>query len=280
MSFEAFQWTFMDMGMKSTITASVIAHLFIGLEFLIALFLLFHIYLKQVTYPATITLLFLLSAYLVILVAQQGNTGNCGCFGDQFAMKPLPAIGKNILMIVVTVILYFLYPVKPYKNQEWIAAVLGMAAFVVPFILEPLDIANQPEKVSEPIKLELLYKPDQVQPSVDLRKGKHIIAFMSLTCPHCRKAAFILHVIKHNHPELPIYFVLAGHPDNMKDFFEDTRSIEVPHMLFRNSADFIELAGPGVPAIYWVNNSVIERKANYYQLDPEVMKQWLNESHK
>jgi hypothetical protein len=278
-SFEAFQWTFIDMGVKSTITASVIAHLFIGLEFLIAVFLLFHIYLRQVTYPATIVLLLLLTGYLSILVLKQGNNGNCGCFGDWLYMKPLTAIWKNLAMIAATALLYFIYPVKPYKHQEWIATVLGMAAFVIPFVLSPLDIGNQPDKVSEPIKLELLYQPNQVQPGVDLRKGKHIIAFMSLTCPHCRKAAYLLHIIKQNHPEIPIYFVLSGHPDNLKNFFDDTHSIAVPHMLFRNTSDFIELAGPGVPAIYWVNNSVIERKANYYQLDPQIMLQWLKEGH-
>ena len=39
------------------------------------------------------------------------------------------------------------------------------------------------------------------------------------------------------------------------------------------------MAGPGVPAIYWVNNGVVEYKSKYayYQLDPKYMLQWLKE---
>jgi len=35
------------------------------------------------------------------------------------------------------------------------------------------------------------------------------------------------------------------------------------------------MAGPYVPAIYWINNSVIEKKSNYFQLDPKYMRDWL-----
>ena len=48
-------------------------------------------------------------------------------------------------------------------------------------------------------------------------------------------------------------------------------------MLFRGAEDFRRMAGPGVPAIYYINNSIIERKANYFQLDPRHMQQWLQE---
>lgn len=276
-SLDVFTWTFMDMGIKSTMFASVIAHLFIGLEFLIGLFLLFHIYLKQVTYPLTVGLLVLFTAYLVFLIISQGNTGSCGCFGDWIYMKPLTAIWKNLAMIAATVVLIYIYPVKPYKAQEWISAVLAMIAIVIPFILFPLETQNQPEVTSEPIELQLLYKPGFQNPPQELKTGKHIIAFMSLTCPHCKKAAYLLHIIQNNHPDFPIFLVLNGHPSNEKQFFDETHAQHIPHILYRNTDDFIKLAGPGVPAIYWVNNGIIERKSNYYQLDPEYMQKWLKQ---
>ena len=98
---------------------------------------------------------------------------------------------------------------------------------------------------------------------------------MSLTCPHCRKAAYRLHIIKKNHPELPIFMVLAGREENEKSFFKETKSKDVPYMMFHNEKHFIEMAGETVPAIFWVNNSIIERKSNYFQLDPSVMQEWL-----
>jgi uncharacterized membrane protein YphA (DoxX/SURF4 family) len=276
MSFEPFQWTFMDLGIPNMTAAAIIAYVFIGLEFMIGLFLLLHIYLKQVTYPATITMLVLLTAYLVILIIKQGNTGNCGCFGDWIYMKPVAAVWKNLVMIAVTVLLMFIYPVKPYKNQEWISVVAGMAAIVAPFVITPLNVSNEPKIVNEQIDLNPLYGA-QPAPRVDLRQGKHIIAFMSLTCPHCRKAAYLLHIIKRQHPNMPIYLILEGDPDNYKAFFDETKAQNIPNQLFRNNDAFKDMAGDYVPAIYWVNNSVIERSSNYMQLDPAVINKWLKE---
>lgn len=275
-SLEAFEWTFIDLGIKSNTTAAIIARLFIGLELMVGTFLLFHIYLKAFTYPITLILLVALTGYLAILVIQQGNEGNCGCFGDWVYMNPLQAIWKNLAMIAATVLLMVIYPIRPYKNQEWIAALLGMAALVVPLVVSPLNLDNQPTIKNEDINLSPLYKAKPA-PYVELRREKHIIAFMSLTCPHCRKAAYLLNVIHRQHPKIPIYMVLAGHPDQQEEFFKETKSYSVPHILFRDSQAFAMMAGDAVPAIYWVNNGVIERESNYYQLDPATMEKWLEE---
>src|ERR1700744_4718638 len=107
-SFDSFQWTFLDLGINSVTTAGIIARLMIGLEFALGLFLIFHIFLRQFTYPAIITILVIFIGYLLIVLIQQGNNGNCGCFGDKVVMKPLPSIGKNVLMIAITVLLMFI----------------------------------------------------------------------------------------------------------------------------------------------------------------------------
>jgi glutaredoxin len=112
---------------------------------------------------------------------------------------------------------------------------------------------------------------------VDLRKGKHIIAFMSLTCPHCKKAAYLLQIIYHEHPELPIYMVLQG-PEQLKQkFFDETHAEHVPYILFGHTDDFMNMAGTSVPSILWVNNGVPEYKSvyAYYQLDPKFMEEWV-----
>lgn len=100
---------------------------------------------------------------------------------------------------------------------------------------------------------------------------------MSLTCPHCRKAAYLLHVIKHAHPDYSIYFILSGHPDQQADFFKESHSENVPYLLFQNQPVFREMAGPYVPAIFWINNGHIEKESSYYQLDPQYMGEWLKQ---
>jgi uncharacterized membrane protein YphA (DoxX/SURF4 family) len=277
-SFERFVWNIMDAGISDMTLASVLARLFIGFEMLLGVFLLAHLFLKSFTYPAIIALLSVFIVYLIMLIMKQGDSGNCGCFGDAYEMKPSAAILKNIVMIAATIALIYLYPIRPYKNAPAVAGILGMAAIVVPFLIFPLSQDSQPKVVSRPIDLSPLYhssNPDNKPPSVDLQQGKHIVAFMSLTCPHCKKAAFLLQVIHRQHPQIPIFFVLNGSPDFEKDFFDETHSSTVPHMLFRGGEEFQSMAGTAVPAIYWINNSVIERDANYFQLDPKYMEAWL-----
>lgn len=277
-AFDNFQWTFLDLGIGSMTVAGIIARLMIGLELLLGLLLIGHVFLKSFTYKAVIAILSIFIIYLAFVIMKQGNSGNCGCFGDKLAMKPLAAIWKNVAMIAVTVILMFIYPGRQYKFQEYVLMALFLVAFSTPFIINNLYTGTAPEKMTQTLDLGLLYKYDPA-PAIDLRKGKHIIAFMSLTCPHCKKAAYLMQIIHRDHPEIPMYMVLDGHPDHKKAFFDETHAENVPYLLYRHIEEFTTLAGPGVPSIYWVNNGVVEYKSKYayYQLDPKYMLQWLRD---
>jgi len=275
-SFDNFQWTFLDLGISSVTLAGIIARVMIGLEFALGLLLIFHIYLKEFTYKAVIALLSIFIVYLIFVIIKQGNTGNCGCFGDKLAMKPLAAIYKNILMIAATVLLMYIYPIKPYKNQEWVGMALTMACLVIPFIVQPLDMGTSPEPQHSKVNLGLLYNYTPA-PDIDLRHGKHIVAFMSLTCPHCKKAAYLMGIIHKSHPTLPLYMVLDGAEAHEDAFWDETHAQDVPHLIYRHSEDFLQLAGSSVPSVYWMEGDSIEYKSvnAYYQLDPKVMEDWM-----
>lgn len=277
-AFDSFQWTFIDLGIDSVLVAGIIARVMIGMEFMLGLFLLGHIYLKRFTYKAVIAVLLVFIAYLLIVIAKQGNSGNCGCFGDKLAMTPLAAIWKNLGMIAATGILMYLYPVKPYKYQEYAVMLACLLAFSTPFVMNGIALGTAPVKYVQPVNLDLLYKYDS-KPGVELRKGKHIVAFMSLTCPHCKKAAYLMQIIHRKHPEIPMYLVIAGHPDLKKAFFDETHAEVVPHILYDHTEEFTEMAGAGVPAIYWFNNGKVEYKSKYayYQMDPEYMLKWMRQ---
>ena len=280
-AFDNFQWTFLDLGINSIFTAGVIARLMVGFELTLGIFLLFHIFLRSFTYKAIISVLALFIIYLTIVIAKQGNTGNCGCFGDQVAMTPVAAIIKNVIMIAATLLLWFLYPVKPYKYQQYISLFLALVGFSLPFIINPMYTGTAPLKCNMPINLNPLYEYT-TPPTVELRKGKHIISFMSLTCPHCKKAAHLFSIIHREHPDLPIFFVMAGPESFLKAFFVETEAKDVPNLYFKNNVAFDSMINAGsepgqrsgVPAIYWINNGTIEYKSTYYQLDPKIIESW------
>jgi thiol-disulfide isomerase/thioredoxin len=210
-----------------------------------------------------------MTGYLVYLIVLQGNTGNCGCFGDTLHMRPLEAIGKNIAMAAITVLLMFIYDIKPYKGQGIFLVIVATASLVMPFVSQPLT--NR----SAPIDLNPLYtEKGEQHPAIELRKGKHILAFMSLTCPHCRKAAKELVAIRKQYPDLPIFMILNGIPPDEPEFFNDTKSQNIPHILFNSVDDFVKMAGRFVPSIIWVNNGVRVRKVSYMTLSGAEMQRW------
>jgi len=275
-SLQTFEWSFIDLGIRSFTLAAVLARLLIGLELLIAGFLLCQLFLRSFTYPLTLGLLGVFTIYLTLLLVRQGNGGNCGCFGEWIYMSPLSSIWKNVGMMAVTVLLYFLYPGKRYRQEYIVAAAVSAAALVAPFVAYPMSVGDRPAVVSEAINMDPLYRPGIPNPSVELRKGKHVVAFMSLTCPHCRKAAYLLQLIHRQHPDIPVFLVLAGPVAYEAEFLRETHAREVPHVLFRSPDEFLRMAGASIPAIYWISNGVIERQANYFQLDPAGIREWLN----
>lgn len=273
---EPFAWSFIDVLPIGITTAQVLARVFIGLEWAIGAWLAAHLFLRRITYKATLILLLLLTAYLIGLFLHQGNNGNCGCFGEWIYMKPLASIWKNVVLIAVTALLWFIYPAKPYRNAALVALVLTVAAFTLPFVLRPVYVSSGGEVVHQPITLDSLYSIGQPPPGVELRKGKHIVCFFSTTCPHCIKAAYLVQILHRQYPEFPIFMVLSGGKIAEQDFLEETKASAVPHTLIMNTKVFVELAGPSVPAIYWVNNGVIERKMYYTALEPAAIKAWLH----
>ena len=278
-NFTAFTYTFLDILPIGMTTAGVLARLFAGLELVVGLFLLGQVYLKKVTYPATIALLALLSIYLVMLLLKQGNTGNCGCFGETHPMTPVAALIKNAIMIAATVVLMFIYPGKVYKNSEYAAPLLTMCGLVVPFILNPLHTDIASEKMQQFIDLNSVYSPKAVPiPSVDLRKGKHVVAYFSLTCPHCRKGAYLMQIIHQQHPDYPLYMIMNGRAQDLTPFLDQTKAGSVPYTYMADLDAFKTMSGESVPAIYYINNSVIVRKLGWYgELDPKDIGDWIKQ---
>lgn len=267
-SVASFEWAIMDTGIPSHAVARILARLLIGFELLLGVFLLAQVSLKRLTYPTVLLFLGLMSAYLIVLMIKQGNTGDCGCFGDALPMSPLLALLKNVGMVIMVWFLMRQFDPAPYRFQGLITGVGGMAALALPFFLLP--ISNKPEYLN----MDALYAPGHTVPAVDLRKGRHVIAFMSLTCPHCKDAARTFRKIWDKNPNLPIFFVLNGLPEQAPDFFKETKAEAIPHVLFQGVDAFVKMAGQYVPSIYYVENSKIERRVSQRQLSRASIEQW------
>jgi hypothetical protein len=278
---EPFEYTFVDLGIGNWQTAPFIARILIGLEFLIGFSLITQLRLKKITYKLSIVALLIFCLYLILEIIFSGNKGNCGCFGTTLFMTPLQALIKNIIMLAILMLLYkFHNGWGDGKFGKWLFIISVFSALSLPFILNPIELnyseayLNKPE---ENFKLELdsLYSKAKLSvPPKTLSQGKHIIAFMSLTCPHCRIATKKMHIMHERNPAIPFYFVLNGDDENLKPFFDDTHTEDIPHCMLLGK-NFVYLAGTVMPAIYLVNDGVVEHAVNYIDLDQKEVEAWL-----
>ncbi|MGC4058640.1 MAG: hypothetical protein QM743_11050 [Chitinophagaceae bacterium] len=266
-SIEPFEWTFMDLGLPAGFSF-FLARFFIGFEFALALMLIAHLYLRSFTYKLTQLFLSVMTVYLLIILATKGNNVDCGCFGDTLPMSPAVSIGKNILLMAWTYLLQRIYTPKTYRFGGLVAVVLLAASFALPYVFVPYE--QKPTAVN----IDALYKNAADKPSVELRKGKHMIAFMSLGCPHCRNAARIFKSMFDEDSTLPVMMILYGDKPDTADFFKDTKANKVPHFVIEDGKAFKKMAGSYVPNIFWINNGIRERKITYVQLNTSLIKNW------
>lgn len=279
---ETFEFTFVDIGIANWYSAPIIARLLIGLEIFLGLLLILNYQLKKFTLPLTIALLVFFIIYLSIQIAINGNKGNCGCFGEHLKMTPLQAIIKNILMVLAAFIVYRFYNGWKIKFNALFLCLVGTTALSLPFVFNPVDYSytsnNMDEKVNYPLELNLLYEPEDTSkvevPKIELRTGKHIISFLSLSCPHCRIAAKKFRLIKKNNPELSIYFILNGDKVKLSEFLEDTKADNIPYS-FCLGKTFIQLASAQLPRIYYLDNGVVVKKVDYFELNQYKIEEWI-----
>lgn len=284
---ETFEFTFVDIGVANWYTAPVIARLLIGLEFSLGILLIACYNLKRFTIPLTALLLMAFNVYLAMLLFSNGNKGNCGCFGNALPMTPLQALLKNIVMLLALVPVYMWFNGWSFKRNSLAIAMFVPITLALPFLINPLDYNytsnNLNEVVDYPLDLQLLYQPadtTQVEiPTVELRRGKHVVAFLSLTCSHCRIAAKKFALLKKNNPLLPIYFVLNGDKEVLPIFYEDTKSEAIPHS-FCLGKTFVQLSSAHLPRIYYLDNSIVVKKADYFELNQTSMEDWINNGKK
>ncbi|MCX8080266.1 MAG: hypothetical protein N3F09_03410 [Bacteroidia bacterium] len=280
---ETFEMAFVRLGIAGWKTAPWIARFVIGLEIITGILLVVNYELKKTALWA-IVFLMAFNSYLFYQIVASTGEENCGCFGEVIYMSPAEALIKNSLMILI------LSAVFPLKMEGWkfkkrnavFFSVLLTSTMLLPHILNPVfyddKMLMDDESIGMMLPLDLLYenrdkdKVDSV--SVDFRQGKHIVAFLSLTCPHCRIAAKKIKLMKELNPNLPFYLILNGDKPQLKEFMDDTRCTGIPYS-FVLGKTFVRLAGTALPRIYIIQDGVLKMKRNHITLQQSELEDFI-----
>lgn len=271
-----------DTGLFNWTLAPLASRLLIASEFLVGVLLILQVRLKKFTLPISILLLIVFNIYLIALLIKYGNTGSCGCFGTKLSMTPIEGIIKNVFLILVFVGLYFIKE-KEFK-KDWIyqsflfASIIS--AIILPFILNPLSFSKKAFIVStkhQKLHLDTIYTLDIKMQPIDSTRflNKHIIAYLSMECEHCKITAQKLSLFKEKHPEFPVFFVLNGNKKMFEKFKIDTKFKNIEYGIINNYY-FLKDTRGSFPKVYLSNNlNIVGESEKYYLLNEEEIETWL-----
>lgn len=280
---QPFEYTMVEYVRLPWMFAAVAARFFIGLEAGLGALLLFNIYGKNKWLLKTaFALLVAFSLYLVCLWITAGNQINCGCFGDAIWMSPSASLVKNaVLLLIIGALIRFHKGV----SARWAglsSPLLMVVAIALPFILFAIPEGKPSWLRKDRYKMDLssLNHKDKADTSsaaspipYDFGHGKYIVAFLSQSCPHCRIAAYKMHVMKQNNPSLPLFMIIGGTSD-LTDFWEKTKAQNIPYTRLEKNA-FLRYTGGVFPMIVWMNNGWVEANADYNTLSESEIQKWL-----
>ncbi|KAA5536097.1 hypothetical protein F0919_00035 [Taibaiella lutea] len=260
--------------------SAVLARFFIGIEGGLGLLLFANIFgYGRWVLKVCIGLLIVFSIHLLYLLISHGNDVNCGCMGDIVPMTPVESLLKNVGLLAGLLVLLKWHKTKDGVLLDYGSFILCGIIVAVPFFIFPFTKETQ-------MPLSKLYTTTRSEhPTVELRKGKHILCFMSLSCSHCRDAAKKIAILKKENPTLPFYFALASGTDSTRakrfnDFLTDTKVKDIPYHFLeqKDFVDMVKAAGNmGVPVILWMQDTTAVRNVNLDELNMADLNAWLSQ---
>ncbi len=292
---QPFEYTMVEYLHMPWFMAAIAARFMVGLEATLGGLMVLHLLgRRKEVLKAALLLTIVFSIYLVWLWATAGNEINCGCFGDEIWMSPSVSLLKNFVLILVIVLLLRFQSGFVFPMSNGYTAFLALAGIVLPFILYPISKSepNWLRKDSYTIDLSPLYHPVKdagdttvaevvypMVPDIDLAEGKHIIAFLSPSCPHCRIAARKMALMNKENPSIPFYMVIGGVASDLTDFWKETKAEQLPYSRLHR-APFLQFTGGIFPLIIWVNNGTVEAKSTYNTLNRTEIEDWMKQPGK
>lgn len=276
---QQFEYTMVEHIHMPWMLSALAARFFVGLEGGLGALMALQLFGKRKWVLKTaLWLLVAFSVYLVFLWITVGNNVNCGCFGDAIWMNASTSLLKNAALLVgVGLLLTRYWDGLRFKGMNLIAFLLPIGAITTVYIIFPIppqgaDWLKQKDKYT--LNLDQVYAPTNTKiPDIDLRQGKHIVAFLSAQCPHCQKAAYKMHVMKHSDATLPFYLIIGGQAE-LSDFWKKTEAKDLPYSRLEKYA-FLRYTHGSFPMILWLNNDTVVASSTYLDLDQQEIEDWL-----
>ena len=251
----------------------LVARAAVIMELVFGLGLVFNLFHKLMWWGSVLMLLGY-TGFLVYAMAQ-GRTDNCHCFGDYLQFNPWQSIIKNVILLALFALVY---RVKGRRFRMDVLALTGMviACCVAVFVISPPDNYTPNYKASQDLNRELFEEALQQSPldTLNLKKGKRVVALFSSSCEFCMLTARKLSLMQqfYGFPEKNILYVFMGSEESIRNFYQESQSAAYPYVNYEDVLNLLKINNGVFPLVVMMDNGVIVHEYGFRNMKEEEIK--------
>lgn len=174
---ESFEFIIVTQVLSNWNIVPYLSRIIIGFELFLGVALLTELKPTRLFILLTILLLIAFCFQLIYSLVQFPSSKNCGCFGEVLPMSPLSALIKNIILILISLPVYYHYNKVSAKNFR-IPALFISLIYIAVFLLFPVHNYDETifSKSTNTTVLDSTIIDENILPSIDsLKKAQNII---------------------------------------------------------------------------------------------------------
>ena len=214
----------------------------------------------------------MLAGYSLLLIYAMylGRTDSCHCFGDFLQLDPKQSLVKNgVLMLLFLPI----YRMESWKTPfRWLILCLTvMVSTIAVFVISPPDNLTSNTDPEQNLQLELFNEMLDASPldTLNLRKGKQVICFLSTSCEYCQMAAQKLSLMQqfYGFPKENITYLFMGNEEDIAKFYEESGSAQYRDLLYPDVARLLKAVNGNFPVVVLLEDGEVVHEYGFRNMN-------------
>ena len=213
-------------------------------------------------------------AIIIELVLGIGLISHClhkrHCFGDFLQLDPKQSLVKNgVLMLLFLPI----YRMESWKTPfRWlILCITVMVSTIAVFVISPPDNLTSNSDPEQNLQTELFNEMLDASPldTLNLRKGKQVICFLSTSCEYCQMAAQKLSLMQqfYGFPKENITYLFMGNEEDIAKFYEESGSAQYRDLLYPDVARLLKAVNGNFPVIVFLEDGEVVHEYGFRNMN-------------
>ncbi len=214
----------------------------------------------------------MLTGYSLLLIYAMylGRTDSCHCFGDFMQLDPKQSLVKNGVLMLLFLLIYRMESWKtPFR---WlILCLIVMASTIAVFVISPPDNLTSNADSEQNLQTELFNEMLDASPldTLNLRKGKQVICFLSTSCEYCQMAAQKLSLMQqfYGFPKENITYLFMGNEEDIAKFYEESGSAQYRDLLYPDVARLLKAVNGNFPVIVFLEDGEVVHEYGFRNMN-------------